>query len=69
MRISRNTEVIIKKGSLVEAWDKKLGNRIVEKNYKVVVVEHYIESNVNKVYWVGRHGHYCGTNIENIRIV
>lgn len=68
MIINRNTKVIVRAGSLVRAWDKDLGDRVVGKNYPVVVVEHYISATENIIYWQGRHGHYCGTDISNISV-
>lgn len=69
MKLSRNTEVIVKNGSLVKAWDKDLGDRVVGKDYRVKVVEHYVSGDDNVIYWVGRHGHYCGTAFENVKVV
>jgi len=68
MKINRNTKMIVKSGSLVTAWDKDLGDRVVGKDYPVTVVEHYIDGAINMIYWTGRHGHYCGTDINNVRI-
>lgn len=69
MKVHRNTKVIIKKGSVIHSWNDKPGTRVVGKNYAVTVAEHYITKTENTIHWVGRHGEYCHTNFENVKIV
>lgn len=72
--IDRNTIVTIKKGAKQGCFPFN-GNagscapyRTAKKTYRVKVVQHYIENDQNQIHWVGRHGNYYFTDIENVVI-